>query len=135
MKINFILIFLILMIAGCKSNSTKAVVLEEAQGANTLLPDSSLAKFSSLHSFSMSDGSSLIALYDVKRHAELFFDTDGKELLRVTLHFPDSLDENDPQLFTEPINVDSILAIWPSMKTIFLFNGKGEIIRCNNRFE
>ncbi|HET6992531.1 MAG TPA: DUF4221 family protein [Bacteroidia bacterium] len=129
MRIKFAAIFLIFIIAGCGSNVSKTVVLEENERKIILLPDSSLAEFSSLNTFSLQNGSGVIALYDIERHSELFFNEKGKELSRIILHYPDSLSGNDPMLFVEPLGMDSILAIWPSMKSVFLFNAKGEIAR------
>lgn len=121
----FILIYLAI---GCKSNSSQTVILEEAKDMITLLPDSSLGKFSSLSSFSTRDGRGLIALYDIKKHSELFFDTKGRERSRVVLNVPDSLsDYGDP--FIKPLSPDSILALWPGMRSVYLFNKEGKIIK------
>jgi hypothetical protein len=132
MKIVPAFIFLIALFSECKSISDKTVVPEETTEKITFLPDSSLNGFSSLGFFRNKDGNTEMALYDIERHSELFFDSKGKELERIVLHFPDSLDGKNPMLFLKAVSEDSILAVWPSMKSIFLFNRNGEI---SNRFE
>ncbi len=129
MRNCFLIITLIYLVTGCQSETSQAVILEETKKEFMLLPDSSLEKFSSLSLFYTRDGKSRIVLYDNLRHAVLFFDETGKHLSRVILEYPDSIPDAEAVPFVKALSADSILALWPSMRCVYLYGRNGKIIR------
>jgi hypothetical protein len=125
MKILFPAFILIFFAAGCKTGSTRTVILEEDRTI-TLLPDSSLASYSSLDVIHTGDGEDLVALYDHDHHAELFFDVNGKKHSSLSLEIPDSLVNESPP-YTKATGSRSVFAVWSAMKTVFLFDEEGKL--------
>ncbi len=128
MKTVFLIVSIIYLGIGCQSDACQTVIMEEAKKEFMLLPDSIPDKFSSLCSFYTNDGKSWFALYDNGRRSVLFFDENGKQHSRVTLEFPDSLSA-DVVPFVKPLSFDSILALWPAMRSVYLYNENGKIIK------
>ncbi|MEO5643769.1 MAG: DUF4221 family protein [Bacteroidia bacterium] len=128
MRIYFLLFVFIYLATGCNNEQNKAVILEEARHELTLLPDSGLHIYSCLCTVER-NGQSYIALYDSGKQRELFFELNGKQYSAITLNLPDTLKNQGSSPFIKPLGTDSLLALWPNGKMIFLFNSAGKIIK------
>ncbi len=123
MKFFFCIPCLAFFALGCQPE--RAARPGEARREIVLLPDSSFefACFGVVPG----DGNGMLSLFDKVRQTVCFFDDSGKIMGEVALRVPDSL--RTSRLAVYPAGRDSILVIRQESRDLWLFDGKGALVR------